>query len=332
MLLETLTNAVGPSGFEGDVREIIKNEIRPYVDEIKIDRMGNIIAHKKGFGPKVVIDAYMDEVSFIITAYNNDGTLKFECLGDINGRVIPSKVVFIGEDKVPGVIGLKPIHLQSKSEREKHISYKDCCIDIGSNSKEETKKIIDLGDFAVFDTEFSEFGKGFIKGKAFNDRIGCAVLIEAIKGNYNCDLYAVFNVQGEIGGRGAYVSAFNVQPDIGIVIEGTVCDDIPDISNNSNVIKLNYGPVISMMDKCSIFNAEIIEDLINVASNNKIPYQRSGVLVDGNDVGAITMSGEGAKVAAISVPCRYIHSSVSVASLEDYENTKKIIIEYLKTF
>lgn len=331
MLLEKLCNASGPSGYEGDVRKIIKEEIAPYVDEIKVDNMGNIIAHKKGSGKKVIVDAHMDEVGFIVTGYNEDGTLNFYCLGGIAANIIPSKVILIGENKIPGVIGYKPIHLQGTEERKKAVSYSDCCIDIGSNTKEETKGLVDLGEYVVFDTEFSEFGEGLYKGKAFDDRMGCAVLIEALKENYDCDLYGVFNVQEEVGERGAFVAAFNVKADIGIALEGTICADMPNVPKHLRATEVGKGPAISIMDRTSIFNADVAREIMKLSDEKGISYQQRRAIAGGNDAGAIIMSGEGAKVATISVPCRYIHSSVSVASKSDYENTVKLLIEYLKT-
>ncbi|AAK78197.1 endoglucanase [Clostridium acetobutylicum] len=332
MLLDKLCNAAGPSSFEGDVRAIIKKEIKAFVDEIKVDRMGNIIAHKKGSGKKIMLDAHMDEVGFIITSINEDGTIKFASIGGINGKIIPSKVVYIGENKIPGVIGIKPIHLQSAEERKGSASYDNCFIDIGSKSKEETKKYVSLGDYAVFSTEYGEFGEGFIKAKALDDRVGCAVLIELLKENYECDLYAVFNVQEEVGERGAYVSAFQVRPDIGIALEGTVCADMPNVPEYLRATELGKGPAISIMDKSSIYNEEITLELIKIAKENNLAHQMRKSTSGGNDAGAIASTGEGAKVAAVSVPCRYIHSSVSVASLKDIENTIELLKKYLLSF
>ncbi|MCY6485911.1 M42 family metallopeptidase [Clostridium aestuarii] len=331
MVLQKLCNAAGPSGYEGSVRQIIKDEIKDYVDEIKVDRMGNIIAHKKGSEKKVVVDAHMDEVGFIIIGYNDDGTLKFTSLGGISNKVVPSKVVNIGKDKIPGVIGLKPIHLQSKQERGKNIPISKCCIDIGAKSKEEAKKLIPLGEYAVFTTEFGHFGEGLIKGKAFDDRIGCSILIELLKENYNCDLYAVFNVQEEVGMRGAYVSAYDIKPDITIAIEGTVCADMPGIQKHLMSTEIGKGPAISIIDKTSIYDKDIINEMKKVAVDNHISYQLRRTSVGSNDAGAFVMSGEGVKPAAIAVPCRYIHSSISVCSLEDYNNTIKLVTNYLKS-
>lgn len=330
MFLEALSNLAGPSGFEGEVRDFIKKQILEFVDEIKIDRMGNIIAHKKGEGKRVVVAAHMDEVALVITGYNEDGTLTFQSLGGINAKILPSKPVFIGENKLVGVIGLKPIHLQT-AEDKKNFSYESCCIDIGAISKEEAKKSVQLGEYAVFDTIFEAFGEGFVKGKALDDRVGCAILIELLKENYNCDLYGVFNVQEETGSRGAYVSAYDIQPELGIVLKGTICADMPNIPKYLRATELKKGPAISMMDSGSIFNYDTVSILRKLAEKKKIPYQLRKAVAGGNDGSSIQGSGEGARVVTISVPCRYLHSSVSVCSLEDYENTKKLVISYLKT-
>lgn len=329
--LQKLSLASGPSGYEGDVRKLIIDYVKPYVDEVKVDNIGNVIVHKKGNGKRVLVDAHMDEVGLIITGFNNDGTLRFAALGGINSKVIPCKVVDIGDKKIKGVIGLKPIHLQSAQERKANITLDKCCIDIGSNSEEETRKIVELGDYAVFETEFSQFGENLVKGKALDDRIGCAVLAEALKEKYSCDLYGSFNVQEEVGERGALVAAYGVNPDIGIALEGTICADMPNVPEDENATVVGNGPAISIMDRTSIFNTDISDSIMDVAKSFKIPYQKRRAIAGGNDAGAMVLSGDGAKVATISVPCRYIHSSVSVASIDDFENAQKLLINYLKT-
>ena len=331
MFLRDLCNAHGPVGYEGEVRKLIKEEIKDYVDEIKVNTMGNILVHKKGNGPKVLIDAHMDEVGFIITGYNEDGTLRFSPLGGVNAKVAPCKVLYIGEEKIVGVIGLKPIHLQSKDERTKGLTYKDYCIDIGSNSKEETKEKISLGEYAVFSTEYSDFGNGLLKGKAFDDRMGCAVLVEILKENYNCDLYASFCVQEEIGDRGALTAAFDVEPEIGIAIEGTICADMPSVPKHLRATEIGKGPAISMMDNTSIFDFDLTNSIIEVAKKEDIPYQRRKAVAGGNDAGAMVTTKSGARVATVSVPCRYIHSAISVASKDDFNNTVKLMKKWLKT-
>lgn len=330
-LLDKLTSLNSPSGYEGEVRAFIKSEIEAYVDEIFIDRMGNLIAHKRGNGKKVIVDAHMDEVGFIITGFNEDGTLRFKSLGGINAKIIPSKTVIIGPKKIPGVIGGKPIHLQSSEEKDKGLTYSDCCIDIGAENKEQCKKLIDLGEYAIFDTEYDEFGENLIKGKAFDNRMGCLVLMEALKESYDIDLYGVFTVQEEVGERGALISSLNIESDLGIVLEGTICADMPSVPKHLRATEIGCGPAISIMDLTSVFDEKIAQDIITLAENEDIPYQRRRAIAGGNDGFAIHSKGKGTKVATISVPCRYIHSAVSVASKEDVKNTISLVIAYLKS-
>lgn len=330
-LLDKLTSLDGPSGYEGEVRNFIKEKIAPYVDEIFVDRMGNVIAHKKGNGKRVIIDAHMDEVGFIITGYNNDGTLRFRALGGINAKIIPSKTVLIGPDKIPGVIGAKPIHLQDKAEREKGLTYDDCCIDIGAYSRGESEKLIELGEYVVFDTEYDEFGEGLVKGKAFDDRMGCLILMEALKESYNADIYGVFAVQEEVGERGAFIASLNVKGDIGIALEGTICADMPNIPKHLSATEVGKGPAISIMDRTSIFDTDIAQDLMELGNELGIIHQRRKAIAGGNDAATFHGTGEGAKIATLSVPCRYIHSAVSVASKSDITNTIKLLVAYLKT-
>ncbi|SHK21670.1 endoglucanase [Hathewaya proteolytica DSM 3090] len=331
MLLEELCNAHGPVGYEGQVRNIIKKEIAPYVDEIEINTMGNVLVHKKGTGPKVMIDAHMDEVGFIIEGYNEDGTLRFSPLGGVNAKIPPCKVVYIGPEKIVGVIGLKPIHLQSKKEREESLTYRDYCIDIGLESKEETKKMISRGEYVVFSTECGDFGDGLLKGKAFDDRMGCMVLMEVLKEKYDCDLYASFSVQEEIGDRGALPSCFKVEPDIMVAVEGTICADMPSVPKHLQATEIGKGPAISMMDATSIFDYELTNSIIKTAKENNIPYQRRKAIAGGNDAGAAVGTKSGARVATVSVPCRYIHSAISVASKDDLKNTIALMKAWLKT-
>lgn len=330
-LLKKLCNASGPSGYEGEVRKIIIDEIKEYVDEVKVDNIGNIIAHKKGNGHKVLVAAHMDEVGFIVTGFNKDGTIRFRPLGGINSKVAPCKVVYIGDKRITGVIGLKAIHLQSKEEREQNLTYNDYCIDIGSNCEKLTRESVKLGEYVVFSTEFSEFGDGLVKGKAFDDRMGCAVLIEVLKEKYECDFYAAFNIQEEVGERGAFISAYDIQPEIGIVLEGTICADMPNVPKHLMATTINGGPAISMMDSTSIFDKELTDSIIKVAEEDGIPYQRRRATAGSNDAGAMVTTGKGSKVVTVSVPCRYIHSSISVASINDYLNTIELMKKYIKS-
>lgn len=332
-LLKKLTEANGVSGDEGQVRDIIKEEILPYVDKVYIDGIGNLIAYKKGTSDnakKLMLCAHMDEVGFIISGFSDDGMLKFKTVGGIDPRVMVSKRVVIGEDRHPGVLGIKAIHLQEAGERNKAVKVKQMYIDVGATSVEEAKKIVKLGDYATFDTTFSPIGENRVKAKALDDRVGCAVLMEILKETYACDIYACFTVQEEVGLRGAGVAAYHVAPDMALVIEGTTCSDVPGVDGHMYSTIMGEGPAISMMDGTSIIKSDMVNRLIELAKDNDISFQIKKGATGGNDAGRIHLSREGVKTAVISVPCRYIHSPVSVLDLDDLNNTVRLVKQFAK--
>ncbi len=331
-LLKRLTEARGVSGNEDQVRQLIIEEITPFVDKVHVDRMGNVIGFKKGESSirKIMICAHMDEVGFIITRIEENGMLKFATVGSVDSRILPSKKVKIGDKEVPGVMGIKAIHLQEPSERKNAVKSNQMYIDIGAKSKEEAEKLVKLGDYVVFDSEFVYFGENRIKGKALDDRVGCATLIEVLKGSYPYDLYACFTVQEEVGLRGAKVASYNIEPDIGLVIEGTTCSDVPGVDVHRYTTRLAEGPAISIADLASYSNKKMVSFLIDCAKKANIPFQIKEGISGGNDAGEIQRAHRGAMTAVVSVPCRYIHSPSSVMDLGDYYNTIRLVQEFLK--
>jgi len=331
-LLKRLTEAHGVSGDEGEIRDILKIESAGLADEVSIDKMGNLIAFKKGTkgGKKLMLCAHMDEVGLIIHSIADNGTLKFSTVGSIDPRVLISKKVRIGKKKIPGILGLKAIHLQEPEERKTIVKTKQLYIDIGAKSRDEALKIVNIGDYAAFDVEYLPFGQGRIKAKALDDRLGCSVLLDVLKNRYPCDLYACFTVQEEIGTRGAGVAAFNIKPSMALIIEGTTCSDVPGVDEHMRSTKLGKGPAITVMDRTSYSNKDMVNKLIETAKNENIPYQMKESVTGGNDAGAIHVSGEGIKTAVVSVPCRYIHSPNSVADMNDYYSTSRLVEAFLK--
>lgn len=334
MLLKKLTEAAGVSGNEKEVRNIIIKEIKNYVDDLKVDRLGNIIAFKKGThnSEKLMIAAHMDEVGLIITDISEGGLLKFSTVGGIDKRILLSKPVLIGDNKILGVIGSKPIHLQKKDEREKALDIEDLYIDIGVDSKEKAESHVKVGDYVTFDSKYIEFGDGLIKAKALDDRVGCNLLIELIKNTQDVSFYAVFTVMEEVGLIGAGPVAYRVNPDISIILEGTLCYDVPNLDSHLIPTYLNKGPAISLMDKTTIFNKELREKIVKIAEDNSIPYQYRKSSMGGNDSGKIHVSKSGSVTATVSVPCRNIHSPASVMSKKDYCNTLKLLKAILVTY
>lgn len=268
MLLKRLTEASGVSGNEREVRNIIIEEIKDYVDDLKIDRLGNIIAFKEGTkgSKKLMITAHMDEVGLMVIDIDDKGLIKFTTVGGIDKRILVSKPVIIGDNKIPGVIGSKPIHLQKKNEREKAIDIDSLYIDIGVDSKEEASKLVNIGDYVAFDSKYIEFGDNLVKAKALDNRVGCSLLIELLKEIDDVSFYAVFTVMEEVGLRGAGPAAYAVDPDISIVLEGTLCYDVPEMDSHLVPTYIKKGPAISLMDRTTIFNKALREKIVEIAN------------------------------------------------------------------
>lgn len=318
MLLETLCNASGVSGDEQRIRKLIYDDINSYADELRADSMGNLIAFRRGKSSdrRLMLSAHMDEVGFIISGYTEKGYLKFRTVGGIDTRVIISKRVRIA-DRINGVIGIKAIHLLTKDERESVPKVKDLFIDIGAKTEEEAKKYVKIGDYASFCTQYSDFGTDKIKAKAIDDRAGCYILTELIKEQPEYDTYFCFLTQEEVGLRGARTAAFGIMPDAALVLEATTCSDVHGTKPHEIVTKCGGGAVISFMDGTTIVNREFYRGLAAAAEAEGIPVQYKMTTAGGNDAGAIHVTRTGIKTVSVSVPARYIHSPVSVASKSD---------------
>jgi len=331
MLLKKLVECWGVSGDEGEIRNFIKGEISSYCDEVKIDRMGNLIAVKKGkrTEKKVMLCAHMDEVGLIVTGIGDNGMIRFHTIGGMDDRVLVSKRVSVGPERIPGVIGAKAIHLQERDERTKALKQRQLYIDIGVKNKEAAEKFVHLGDYVSFCSDYVEFGEDRIKAKALDDRAGCAILMEMLKGRYDFTLVAAFTVQEEVGLRGAGVAAYHVEPDLALVVETTTCSDVAGVDEHFWSTRLGMGPALSIMDRTSIADKRIVSLLADVAEQNDIPYQYKQSGYGGNDAGRIHISRGGVPTASVSVPCRYIHSPVSVMSKKDFEDCGKLVGAFL---
>lgn len=335
MLLKKLTELNGVSGNEGEVREFIKNEAKKYSDKIRVDSMGNLICLKKGKNPKnkIMISAHMDEVGFMVTGYGDCGVLKFATVGGIDNRILLGKRLIVGDKKLEGVVGGKPIHLQNTTERRKNVDIKNMYIDIGANNKEEAEKLVSVGEYAAFYSGYSNLGKDVIKAKALDDRVGCAILLEILKGEkYNFDLYACFTVQEEVGLRGAQVVAYDIYPDVALVIEGTTCSDVLDVEEHEQSTVLGGGAALTIMDRATYSNKKLVEFLYTNGKSNNIKVQYKTTTTGGNDAGRIQTTKGGVVVASISVPCRYIHSPVSLMSRSDFKSCFKLVKMALDKF
>ena len=321
--LKTLCALPGVSSFEDEVRDYIRNQVAPYADSLRVDAMGNLIVFKKGAkstGNKLMLCAHMDEVGLIVRDITDEGYLKFSCVGGIDRRVLLGKQVMVGANKVPGIIGLKAIHMTTPEERKKVPPLTDYYIDIGAADQEQAQKLVELGDCCVFAGDVVEFGSGMLKAKAIDDRVGCAVLVKLLEEELPMDCTFVFTVQEEVGTRGAFGAAFSVTPEIAVVFEGTTAADNPALEEHTQVCWPGRGPVLSWMDGSAVYDRELFELLRGLAEANRVPWQMKHYLSGGTDAGAIQRTKAGVRVTGISAAVRYLHAPSSVASISDMEH------------
>ncbi|WP_303823621.1 M42 family metallopeptidase [Ruminococcus flavefaciens] len=326
-LLKELCLTDGVSGDESAVRDLIISRIKD-VCEYRVDNLGSIICFKKGRkapDKKLMICAHMDEVGFMITYIRPDGTLSFGNVGGIDPSVVIGRQVRVGRSRISGVVGSTAVHNLSKEQREKAPKTDSLYIDIGAADKAEAEKYVSLGDCAYFDSEFTELGERRIKSKALDDRAGCAMMIELLHEELEYDTYFVFNVQEEIGLRGSTASSFAVAPDYAIVLEATTAADIDGAAGAKRVCELGGGPVVSFMDRHTIYDKELYRLAFDIAKENGFPCQTKTMIAGGNDAGAIHISGKGVRTIAVSLPCRYLHSPSSVIEYADMENSYKLV-------
>ena len=333
--LKTLCALNGVSGDETEVSSYIAKRIKLCADEVNIDVMGNVIAFKRGAKTpikKVVLCAHMDEVGVIITGITDDGYLKFALAGSVDNRVIVGKTLTIGKRRVRGVIGCKAIHLVKEKDREKTTETEDMYIDIGVKNREEASELVSPGDTGAFENDLREFGDGYIKAKAIDDRFGCTVLIKLLESDLPVDCWFVFTVQEEVGMRGAFTAAFRTQPDIALNIESTTAADLPSVQENKKVCKVGAGAVTPFMDSGTIYDRELYSIISGLAGSEGIPWQTKNVIAGRTDAGAIQRSRTGVKTAGIAAPVRNLHSPSCVAKLSDMEAVYKLVGLFLQEF
>ncbi len=307
----------GASGNEGEVRDFILKEISPYCDA-NVDKMGNIIAFKKGDKSpqkKVMVDAHIDEVGFIITEITESGLIRFDTVGGIDTGALICKRVKIGN--TVGVIGIKAIHLSDKSEREKMPKAENLFIDIGATDKKDALKYVGIGDIGTFIEDVKPLGDSMFTSKAIDDRFGCAALITLLKNPAEYDFYATFTVGEELGLRGAKTAAFALDPDFALVLESTTASDIKGVPDEKQVCKCGEGAVLSFMDRSTLYDRRLYDFAFKTAQEKEISVQAKRFVSGGNNAGAIHLTKSGVPTLTLSLPCRYIHSPSSVADKRD---------------
>lgn len=334
-LLRKLSEAYGPPGYEDEVRQIMIKEMEKAADEVYIDTLGNVIAVHKGNSPKIMLTAHMDEIALLITHIDKNGFLRFHILGGIDPRVLYSQEVVIKTEKesIHGYIGAKPPHLLKPEEKKKTLDIEQLFIDIGASSKEEVEKLgIYVGSTATFTPRFKKLKNSRVMGKAFDDRAGCTTLIEVMKRikDLPCTVYAVATVQEEVGLRGARTATWQIEPDMGLALEGTTASDTPETPEHLTSTKLGYGPAITIADRSIITHPKILRKLVETAKENKIPFQFKRTVSGGTDAGVIHLTKKGVPAGVVSIPCRYIHSPLSILDLNDLKNTVELVVAFIQ--
>ena len=320
--LKTLCFLPGVSSFEDGVRNYIRRRVEPHADSIRTDATGSLIVFKRGARPtgnKLMLCAHMDEVGLIIKSVTKEGFLKFGCVGGIDRRVLLGKQVTVGEKRIPGVIGLKAIHLTSAEERKRVPKLTEYYIDIGAKDQEEALAQVELGECAVFASEPVEFGDRMLKAKAIDDRVGCAVMVKLLEEDLPMDCTFVFSTMEEVGARGAFGATFGVTPELALVLEGTTAADLPTLGEERQVCWPGKGPVLSWIDGGAIYDRALFERLRALAEENGLSWQMKHYLSGGTDAQAIQRTKAGVRVTGISAAVRYLHAPNSVCSISDVE-------------
>lgn len=339
-LLKEITEASGVSGYEKEVRSVIRKHMSG-VTTIELDKLGSIICKKEGASenPKIMLAGHMDEIGFMVKFITDEGFIKFSPLGGWWDQVILSQRVIIKTSKgdVPGIVGSKPPHILTDEERGKVVKRMDMFIDVGAANEKEAKEdfgirpgdpIIPVSPFQVLKN-----GKAYL-AKAWDDRVGCALFIDVIKKLSNEEhpntVYGVGTVQEEVGLRGARTSAWSIQPDVGMALEVSIAGDVPGVKKEESQDAMGKGPSILVYDSSMIPNLKLRDLFINTAAEQNLPFQLSVMERGGTDAGAIHINMQGVPSIVIGVPCRYIHSHAGIIYREDYDNTVKLLAEVIK--
>ncbi len=323
-ILRALNFAHSPSGDEGDISALIYTMARPWADEITSDVMGNLVAHKKGNGPKVMFAAHMDSIGFIVTHIEKEGFLRVGKLGGISPKdVLNTRVCF--KNGVRGV-------LVAEEKTEDKVKLEDCYIDIGARDEEQARTLVQVGDTAVYDTAvYNTVAEvnGRVISPYLDGRIACAVLLKAMEqvtAREN-DLYFVFTVQEEVGTRGAKTAAWTIDPDYAIAVDVTDVDDTPG-SAKYGTCRLGRGAAVKVMDSSVICHPEVVKALEQCAQDKGIIVQRDIIRAGGTDAGPIHFTRTGVRTGGISIPCRYIHTPAEMADLADVQSCVDLAVAF----
>jgi tetrahedral aminopeptidase len=334
--IETLTilsNLSGVSGDETEVRYYLSDLLAKGRFETRVDSIGNLLV-RKGQGrqksKRIMLAAHMDEVGLMIMDFEKNGLLRFKAVGGIDSRVLVAKRLLVGMHELPGVIGSKPIHLQKQGEQNKPFRDNELYIDCGFKNREEASDYLRIGEYATFAVKCRVISKNALRGKAFDNRVGCLVLLSLLLEENGLSFDAAFTVQEEVGTRGAQIAAYTMEPDLALVVEATAASDTPGTEQELSSTILGQGPAISLMDSTVMVDRQLRTGLVRAADKAKVCYQYRRFTAAGTDGGAIAYSRSGVKTAVLSVPCRYIHSPHSILFQSDLQATIDLVRSWLE--
>ncbi len=331
-LLKTLCTLDGVPGYEDEVREAIKAMAAPYASEMIVDPLGNLMVFKKGAARRerpVALCAHMDEVGFLVRSITEDGMVRLAPAGGVDPRVLIGRRMKVGPGKVPGVISIKAIHLTTPEDRKTAPSLHQLYVDIGSRSKAETEKLTQVGDPVFFDSAFYELGDRCVKGKAIDDRVGCAVLVKLLEEQLPYDTWFVFSVGEEVG-HGSEAAAQRLNPAACCVVEGTTAADMPDVPAHMRSTCQRQGAVVSLMDRGTIYNRELYRAITEKADQQGVRWQYRKSANGGTDAGSIHKANAGCAAFGLSAPTRYIHCACNMVHLPDVEEVLKMARIFIK--
>jgi len=337
-LLERLSNAHGVSGHEGSSRDIIKHELTPYVDEMRTDAFGNLIATKKGSGPSVMLSAHMDEIGLSAKYIDENGFIYFIGIGGwFDQTLLNQRVMLHGTNgAIAGVIGSKPPHILEEEERKKPILIKDMFIDVGASNAEEVQGLgVTIGTPVTIDRQFTPLSNNLVTGKALDDRAGCAMMIEAMKRtNATTTIFAVGSTQEEVGLKGAKTASFGLNPDVAIATETNIAGDHPGIEKKLAHLELGKGPSVTVVDGSGrglITPDSVLRWTEETAATAQIAYQRDVSSGGTTDATAINLTRAGIPAGVVSVVTRYLHTPVEVLDLTDLDASAELIARMLES-
>ncbi|MBM3326272.1 MAG: M42 family metallopeptidase [Calditrichaeota bacterium] len=336
-LLRKLVETSGVSGREDRIRQIVIEELKPLVDEVRTDPTGNVIGYKRGVGrepkggrKKLMLAGHMDEIGFVVSFIDDKGFIRFQPLGGFDPRTLMAqRVTVLGKQDLPGIIGSKPIHILTEEEKKKVLEIKDYFVDIGL-PKEKVTELVSVGDPITMHRQMETLGD-CITCKTFDDRVGVYCMLEAVRKAKKspADLYVVATTQEEVGLRGALAASSGIVPDVGVALDVTLANDVPGASGQDEISHLGSGTSICILNGSHITNPKLLARFAELAEKHKIKYQRDVLPRGGTDAAGIQRAPGGPAVITLSVPCRYVHTTVEMVHKEDVQATIDLLAAYI---